>query len=94
MMQDLSSTNHYAGHSGAVPSSPRVHAATLLHLHAPDRELNLAAWMLGLEALPSLDVASEGECGAIAERLTLWPERVLADWRATRQEMTGEGWLE
>lgn len=94
MMQDSSLTRQYAGHSGAVPSSPRVHAATLLHLHAPGRELELAAYMLGLEKLPSLDLASDGECGAIAERLTLWPERVLADWQDTRQELTGEGWLE
>ena len=84
----------YAPQGERVSLEPRLHAATLLHLHAPDRELDLAAWMLGLEALPSLDLASDGECGAIVERLTLWPERVLADWQQPRPEMTGEGWLD
>lgn len=91
MMRETSLTNHYAGHSEPVP---RVHAATLLHLHAPDRELELAAYMLGLDALPSLDLASDGECAAIVERLTRDPSRVLADWRQPPAEMTGEEWLE
>ncbi len=82
-----------------VPQDTRARLVEELDkLNVPAREhLDLTAWLVGLDAVPSLDALSVGERAVALERLinTRDTDLLLCEWRAARAmpETGGEVWL-